>query len=63
MLSGSTGAKKLVRVVINELTSHKSTCIKKYVPSTHGKLTLYFLPDAVPDLNPDVYGTLTAEGR
>ncbi len=45
--------KKPVRLVVDGLPAHKSACVKEYVASTNGKLTLHFLPGYAPDLNPD----------
>lgn len=45
--------KKPVRLVVDGLPAHKSACVKEYVASTHGNLTLHFLPGYAPDLNPD----------
>ena len=45
--------KKPVRLVIDGLPAHKKACVKEYVASTQGKLTLHFLPGYAPELNPD----------
>lgn len=45
--------KKPVRLVVDGLPAHKKACVKDYVLSTKGKLTLHFLPGYAPDLNPD----------
>lgn len=42
-----------VHLVLDGLPAHKKACVKKYVESTNGKLTLHFLPGYAPDLNPD----------
>lgn len=42
-----------VHLVVDGLPAHKKACVKKYVASTNGKLTLHFLPGYAPDLNPD----------
>jgi transposase len=42
-----------VRLVVDGLSAHKKACVKEYVASTAGKLTLHFLPGYAPDLNPD----------
>lgn len=42
-----------VHLVVDGLPAHKKACVKKYVESTNGKLTLHFLPGYAPDLNPD----------
>jgi transposase len=42
-----------VHLVLDGLPAHKKACVKKYVESTDGKLTLHFLPGYAPDLNPD----------
>jgi hypothetical protein len=36
--------KKPMRGAVDGLPAHKAACVKEYVSSTHGKLTLYFLP-------------------
>ena len=45
--------KKAVHLVVDGLPAHKKAAVKHYVVSTHGKLTLHFLPGYAPDLNPD----------
>ena len=45
--------KKPVHLVVDGLAAHKTTLVKAYVASTHGRLTLHFLPGYAPDLNPD----------
>ena len=45
--------KKPVHLVIDSLPAHKKAIVGEYVQSTHGKLTLHFLPGYAPDLNPD----------
>jgi transposase len=45
--------KKAVHLVVDGLPAHKKAAVKQYVVSTHGKLTLHFLPGYAPDLNPD----------
>jgi transposase len=45
--------KKPVRLVVDGLPAHKKACVKEYVASTQGKLSLHFLPGYAPDLNPD----------
>ena len=45
--------KKPVHVVIDGLPAHKKALVREYVNSTHGRLTLHFLPGYAPDLNPD----------
>jgi transposase len=45
--------KKAVHLVVDGLPAHKKAAVKQYVASTHGKLTLHFLPGYAPDLNPD----------
>jgi transposase len=42
-----------VHLVIDGLPAHKKACVREYVESTKGKLTLHFLPGYAPDLNPD----------
>lgn len=45
--------RKAVHLVIDGLPAHRKACVKEYVASTNGKLTLHFLPGYAPDLNPD----------
>ena len=45
--------KKPVHLVVDGLAAHKTALVKAYVASTHGRLTLHFLPGYAPDLNPD----------
>ena len=45
--------KRPVHLVIDGLPAHKKACVREYVESTQGKLTLHFLPGYAPDLNPD----------
>ena len=45
--------KKAVHLVVDGLPAHKKAAVNQYVASTHGKLTLHFLPGYAPDLNPD----------
>jgi transposase len=45
--------RKTVHLVIDGLPAHRKACVKEYVASTNGKLTLHFLPGYAPDLNPD----------
>jgi transposase len=42
-----------VHLVLDSLPAHKKACVREYVESTKGKLTLHFLPGYAPDLNPD----------
>jgi transposase len=42
-----------VHLVVDSLPAHKKACVREYVESTKGKLTLHFLPGYAPDLNPD----------
>ena len=44
---------RAVHLVIDGLPAHKKACVKEYVASTGGKLTLHLLPGYAPDLNPD----------
>jgi len=44
---------KPVHLVVDGLPAHKTARVKAYVASTHGRLTLHFLPGYAPDLNPD----------
>ena len=44
---------KPVHLVVDGLPAHKTALVKAYVASTHGRLTLHFLPGYSPDLNPD----------
>src|SRR5450631_914905 len=45
--------KRPVHLVVDGLPAHKKACVKDYVQSTVGRLTLHFLPGYAPDLNPD----------
>jgi transposase len=45
--------KKPIHLVLDSLPAHKKAIVAKYVASTHGRLTLHFLPGYAPDLNPD----------
>ena len=45
--------KKPVHLVVDGLPAHKAKCVKDYVLSTKGRLTLHVLPGYAPDLNPD----------
>ena len=45
--------KKPVHLVVDGLPAHKAKCVKDYVLSTKGRLTLHCLPGYAPDLNPD----------
>lgn len=45
--------KRPVHLVIDGLPAHKKACVREYVESTQGRLTLHFLPGYAPDLNPD----------
>jgi transposase len=42
-----------VHLVVDGLPAHKTALVKAYVASTHGMLTLHFLPGYAPELNPD----------
>lgn len=45
--------RKPVHLVVDNLPAHKKACVRDYVESTGGRLTLHFLPGYAPDLNPD----------
>ena len=45
--------RKPLHLVLDSLPAHKTKVVKTYVASTHGRLTLHFLPGYAPDLNPD----------
>jgi len=45
--------KKPLRLVVDGLPAHKTNVVKAYVASTHGRLSLHFLPGYAPELNPD----------
>lgn len=45
--------RRAVHLIVDSLPAHKKACVKDYVSSTQGKLTLHFLPGYAPDLNPD----------
>jgi transposase len=42
-----------VHLILDGLPAHKRAIVREYVASTHGRLTLHFLPGYAPDLNPD----------
>jgi transposase len=44
---------KPVHLVLDGLPAHKTALVQAYVASTHGMLTLHFLPGYAPELNPD----------
>lgn len=45
--------RKPVHLIVDGLPAHKKACVREYVESTQGRLTLHFLPGYAPDLNPD----------
>jgi transposase len=45
--------KKPVHLILDSLPAHKKATVRDYLSSTHGRLTLHFLPGYAPDLNPD----------
>lgn len=45
--------RKPVHLIVDGLPAHKKALVREYVESTHGRLTLHFLPGYAPDLNPD----------
>lgn len=45
--------RKSLHLVLDGLPAHKARLVQAYVASTHGKLTLHFLPGYAPELNPD----------
>ncbi len=47
------GRRKPVHLILDSLPAHKTLAVREYVASTHGNLTLHFLPGYAPDLNPD----------
>lgn len=47
------GRRQPVHLVLDSLPAHKTACVREYVASTKGRLTLHFLPGYAPDLNPD----------
>jgi len=49
------GRRKPVELVIDGLPAHRKACVRDYVDSTQGRLTLHFLPGYAPDLNPDEF--------
>ncbi|MGH3501672.1 MAG: IS630 family transposase [Nocardioidaceae bacterium] len=40
-------------LIVDGHPAHKAKKVTRYVESTHGRLTLFFLPGYAPDLNPD----------
>jgi transposase len=49
------GRRKPVHLVLDGLPAHKKACVREYLESTRGRLTLHFLPGYAPDLNPDEF--------
>lgn len=47
------GRRKAVHLIVDGLPAHRKACVREYVESTGGRLTLHFLPGYAPDLNPD----------
>ncbi len=47
------GRRRPIHLVLDGLPAHKARCVRDYVDSMKGKLTLHFLPGYAPDLNPD----------
>lgn len=47
------GRRKPVELIVDGLPAHRKACVREYVESTDGRLTLHFLPGYAPDLNPD----------
>lgn len=47
------GRRKPVDLVVDGLPAHRKACVREYVESTQGRLTLHFLPGYAPELNPD----------
>lgn len=47
------GRKTPVHLVLDGLPAHRKACVRDFVASTRGRLTLHFLPGYAPDLNPD----------
>lgn len=56
--------KQPVHLIVDGLPAHKKALVRDYVESTHGRLTLHFLPGDAPDLNPDelVWSHVTRTG-
>lgn len=46
-------SEKPVFLIVDGHPVHKAKAVKKYVESTEGKLSIFFLPPYSPDLNPD----------
>jgi len=42
-----------VHLILDGLPAHRKACVREFVESTRGRLTLHFLPGYAPDLNPD----------
>jgi len=47
------GRKRPLHLVLDSLPAHKTKLVTDYVATTNRRLTLHFLPDYAPDLNPD----------
>ena len=50
-------------VVWDRLNAHRSVKVRKYVESTHGRLTLEYFPAYSPELNPIEYGWAHLKGH
>lgn len=60
-LAGSV--KGPIIVVWDRLNAHRSVKVRKYVESTHGRLTLEYFPAYSPELNPIEYGWAHLKGH
>lgn len=47
------GRRKPLHLILDNLPAHKTRAVKTYVAQSKGQLTLHFLPDYAPELNPD----------
>ncbi len=58
------GRRNSVHLAIDGLPAHRKACVREYVESTRGRLTLHFLPGYAPELNPDelVWSPVTRTG-
>jgi transposase len=48
-----TKAQNRIFLILDNSSVHRSTEVRNYVKSTHGRLRIFFLPPCSPELNPD----------
>jgi transposase len=49
------GARRPIFLILDGHPAHKAKLVKKFIDSTNGKLSLFFLPPYSPERNPDEY--------